>query len=858
MNRTRPIAIGITLILIATFTALPQATAQSPQTTLALTISMASVTPQAPLEAFDGNPPLVYDFNGDGIMEIIVHNDNKRVYVFDSQSGQLDAEILTKYPPGWGARPLNGVEAAVLQFGGVPHLVVANSAAYITVLRYEDGASSRGNFVFTKLWETRTNACDPDASMDAKPVLADLNNDGTFEILVQTEEVGVFALRMDGSTMWKQCIGGGNGEPAVADIDFDGQLDVVWASDGGVITAMNGNWGTTKWTFWANHPSFNLHSASVPVGPTIGQVDGVGPLDIVFGARDSHDADDWSNDHAALFVVKGDGQLLWMRQDPNGAPLTYTRPIIADVDSDGKADIIWADWNTVGHKPPFPGDPNTPPWQVTGPAHFYRYDSTGVMRWRTTLDTYWQNKDLALADVDNDGVQEVLANGPGPGGDGIWYLNSITGAKETFISVHPWKVSRGPIVEDLWNTGTMQWVVPVSAAASPASGGAILVFDTHAPYNAMWPHLPYPVVGQGTTPPPPGTFNPTFTVPASVNNWWVEVAVNSPSVVSSVTASVNGGAPVALAKQSWGNWAKSFHVATGASVVFTATNNQGQTAQSQAFSWLGAGPPPPPPPSETFEAGFTVPSSVNNWWVEVRVDGNHPVTAVSASVNGGTAVSLAKQSWGNWAKSFHVPSGATVKFTATDNTGQTVQSKGFQWLGAPPPPPPSGDFKPTFTVPSGVNNWWVETKVTTSHTVTGVTASVGGGPQIALAKQSWGAWAKSFHVATGASVVFTATNAQGQTAQSQAFSWLSDGSAFKATFKVTDPSNNWWVETYVTSNQPVSKVEAQVNGGAWTALPKTSWGSYAKSFFVPDNAAVKFRATSTGGFVVTSGTTTWI
>ncbi len=858
MTSSRPVTIGIIVVLAMTVLALPPAHAQGPQTTRALTISMDSVNPETPLQAFDGDPPMVFDFNGDGIKEVIVHNDNKRVYIFDSQTGQLDAEILTKYPPGWGARPINGVEAAVLSFGGVPHLVVGNSAAYITVLRFEQEPSSRGHFVFTKLWETRTTACEENPSMDAKPVLADLTNDGNFEILVQTEEVGVYALRMDGSTLWKQCIGGGNGEPAVADIDFDGQLDVIWASDGGVITAMNGKWGTTKWTFWANHPSFNLHSASVPVGPTIGQVDGVGPLDVVFGARDSHDADNWDNDHAALFVVKGNGQLLWMRQDPGGAPLTYTRPIIADVDNNGKADILWADWNTIGHKPPHNEEDA---WQRTGPAHFYRYDNEGNLKWRTTLDTYWQNKDLALADVDNDGVQEVLANGPGPGGDGIWYLNSITGAKETFISTHPWKVSRGPIVEDLWNTGTMQWVVPVSAAASPATGGAIMVFDTHAPYNAMWPHLPYPVIQEGSSPPPPpGGFDPGFTVPSNVNNWWVEVRVDSASVVSSVTASVNGGAPQTLNKQSWGHWAKSFYVPTGASVVFTATNTQGQTASSQPHSWLGPPPPPPPPPSEDYQATFTVSSTVNNWWVEVKVTGNHPASSVKASVNGGAPVALVKQSWGHWAKSFYVATGSEVVFTATNNAGQSVVSPVFQWLGAPPPPPPppSDNFTATFTVPSGVNNWWVEVKATGNNPVTAVTATVDGGTPKALAKQSWGNWAKSFHVPTGSDVVFTASDAAGRTATSKVFEWLSDGSPFTATFKVTDPSNNWWVETYVTSNKPVSKVEVKVDAGAWQTLPKTSWGSYAKSFYVPDNAQVQFRATSVAGGVVTSSTTTWI
>ena len=59
------------------------------------------------------------------------------------------------------------------------------------------------------------------------------------------------------------------------------------------------------------------------------------------------------------------------------------------------------------------------------------------------------------------------------------------------------------------------------------------------------------------------------------------------------------------------------------------------------------------------------------------------------------------------------------------------------------------------------------------------------------------------------------------------------------------------------SSVTIYKVEAKVNGGTWTALPKTDWGSYAKSIYAPNGSSVVFRATSSSGATTTSQTYTW-
>lgn len=668
--RTIPLAVALVLLLPALVLFLPSAGAA---TTRAVTITNASARPQATFAGFDGNPAKVFDINGDGKLEIIAQNDNQWVYVFNSQTGAIVAQMKTNFPAGWGARSFNGPEVAILADGGQPRLVVANSAATVTAYRFEPGSSTSATFAFTKLWERRLTACYGNPGMDSKPVLADLDKDGRLEILAGTEESGLYALRDDGTLYWKNCLGGGNAEPTVGDLNQDGWPDVVHVSDGGVVSALNGRTGAWMWSFNIKS-KYNLSSGSMPVGATIAQLNGVGGPDVVVGARDSHDAVTFGNNHAVLFALDSAGKFLWGYQDPTGNPLTYTHPIVVDAASDGNPEVYWADWNTMGHKP---GN-----WQVTGPGHFYRFDQSGNRVWRQTLDTWWANKDLAVADVDADGVQEVLANGPNAGHDGIWYLDSRTGAKESFVDAYPYQVSRGPVVADLWNTGTMQFVVE--------AGSAILVFDTHVAYDSAWPHLPYvtrnptgppppTLPPPSSTPPPPSSpppasssppgFSAAYEVPPGVNEWWVEVKVTSNQTVASVDARVNAGEWTALARTSWGTWAKSFFVPAGSQVQFRSTSSTGAQNLSQTFAWLSGG----------FKATFEPRSQTNNWWVEVKVTSGDPITRVDASVNDGAWTQLNPTTWGTWAKSFFVADGSQVRFRATNDEGAQVVSGSYAW-----------------------------------------------------------------------------------------------------------------------------------------------------------------------------------
>jgi outer membrane protein assembly factor BamB len=686
---------------------------QLPSRTLAIGASTAA--PQVPWLGFDSNPPKLHDLDGDGSLELLAQNDNHWVYVFDTRSGALLAEVTTTIPDGWLPRSFNGPEAGVLVPGEAPRVVVANSAAVVTSFRYDAESSTRHQFALAKEWERKLDDCRTGSGMDARPVFADLDRDGDLEILAATEDRGVFALRADGSLLWVACIVGGNANPTVADLDLDGWDEVVFGSDLGLVSVLDGRTGATKWEFDVKG-RFGLGSGSIPTAITVGQVDGKGGPDLLLGARDSHDPVDWTQDHALLAAIDSGGSLLWARQDPEGNPLTYTHPLLVDADGDGEAEIYWQDWNTVGHYPPF--EP-AKMWALTGPANVYRYDLEGDLVWRQSLDAWWSNKDLVVLDADGDGDQEVLANGPSPAGshDGLWLLDPRTGAKEGFLDLFPWKVGRAPVVADLHGTGTYQFVVEAAQHAPASNGPAFLVYDTRSSTIPAWPHAPYVTLdgNEGRTPTgtpsprtdrPPATQAPAptptterpgsgFTLdglralgrepPAAAPEpeprptapleatfglgplppFGLQASVEADREVAHVEVRVDGGGWQPMARTPWGTWAAL--APRGASVELRATDLAGTAAESGPLPW-------PSGSREPFTASFApvaVPGPAAQWWVEVRVDASAPVAAVTAHVGDGPAVPLQPTAWGTWARSLHVPPGAALDYEAADADGRT-------------------------------------------------------------------------------------------------------------------------------------------------------------------------------------------
>ena len=669
MPLARGTALLIGLVLVA-----PVALAA---TSLNTEITNATANETTAFANFDAPASAVADFDGDGVSEIVAHNDNKRLYVLATKAPRVLAEILPPYPSGWSARPLNDPAVGDIDGDGTLEIAVANSAGVVCVYEYAGGTSST-SMSFTKRWCKTMNTYDSPGA-DAGVAIADVTGDGKMEIFSQVEKKGLYAYNWDGSTRWSKNEYGGNAGPLVTDVDGDGRKDAIFFSDGGTVRAYDASSGSSKWTFYSNA---YVKPGSITLAGNAGDVDGDGKKEVVFAARHAPPDDTYFGDNnLMIFVLSHTGSLQKRWQPTWGNPLSYTHPVLVDVNGDGVRDILMQDWNTIGHKP---GN-----WERLGPAHVFAFKHDGTQLWMTTLDNSWSNDDLAVADVDGDGGMEVLAVGPNGGADGVWYLDLRTGAKEQHVSVGSgWQALRGAFAGDLLGDGRTSWAVSIDRTGS--SEGGFKIFRTDAPCKVAFggwqnPTPCDPESGSGggdpdpdPEPEPEPTGNVTFTHGGG-NEWWVEVKVSP--MPSAVQAMDTNGAWTTLSFKDYGEWAGSFRIEPGNEVRFRAQHN-GVWTESCWYSHpagvarCGTGGGTEPTPG-TFSATFRN-ARGNEWWVEVDVSASGGTLAgVDARVNGGSWVALTKQSYGSWAKSF--AASGTVEFRARSTDGQTSMSGPYAW-----------------------------------------------------------------------------------------------------------------------------------------------------------------------------------
>lgn len=266
------------------------------------------------------------------------------------------------------------------------------------------------------------------------------------------------------------------------------------------------------------------------------------------------------------------------------------------------------------------------------------------------------------------------------------------------------------------------------------------------------------------------------------SEWWVQLRVEGPAA-SSVMAKDTGGAWVSLQSQTWtfdGKWwAGSFHVEPGHQVMFTASFPGATGIESCWFdhpSGIERCDATPPP---TFDATFSGVRG-NEWWVQAGVSA--PGATISeVAVNTGSGWNLLTlQSWGAWAASYHVAQGTTLQIRATSSTGATDFSDCYRWIPAQDQDasvvacdsnPLPGTFDATFSGVRG-NEWWIQASVSTAGgTLSSVDAHIEGQWR-PITKQSWGAWAASYHFTPGVSVQLRATSTTGAADLSDCYRWI--------------------------------------------------------------------------------------
>jgi outer membrane protein assembly factor BamB len=384
--------------------------------------------------------PLVADVDGDGVSEIIIHSRDRMVRIFTLE-GVPRGEIAVQYPPSWHLDAvLNQVAVGELQ-PDVRFLVVASPAAGVTAWRVTS-APGASPITFAEHWSIRADACHRNPGMDAGPVLANLDGKPGLEVLVHVEQNGLLAYSSDGALLWKHCWSGGNSAPVAADLDGDGKMEVVFASDSGFIAVVDGATGQPQWTF--DTQAHGILPASVVTQPTVADLGQDGRMEVLFTARHApfDDPDAYADFHMAVIAVRQNPvtwqtELLWLVQPEWANPMSATTLVVARETPDSEAGIYGLDWNTIGH---FPGN-----WEPLGAAHAFRLDAQGDVVWMRNIESWWSNKDILVVDADRSGTLDVLVPGRVGNRDGIIRLASEDGKSEGFLTAGDWVLSTGAV-----------------------------------------------------------------------------------------------------------------------------------------------------------------------------------------------------------------------------------------------------------------------------------------------------------------------------------------------------------------------------------------------------------------------------
>jgi hypothetical protein len=303
--------------------------------------------------------------------------------------------------------------------------------------------------------------------------VADVNGDGRLDVVTRPKKGGeTFFWKQENPTSWAEItIGTRSGEgTALGDLDGDGDIDF----------AHNGFWvEQVSPTDWGEH-DIDINWPS-EVGVRIADIDGDGKNDVILAPSESEGRMSWYKaldpkagpwtehtiDSSVSFFhtfqvvdMDGDGDLdlvtaeMHQSEDPdavsiyfnNGAGLLWSQRVVAtggahnirvgDIGNDGDLDIFGANWNEEA-----PDSAVIEYWE----NHLNQGPSTLLLldNWQRHLideQTPWQSVLSDAADIDGDGLTDIIAGGwwyKNPGSlVGTWTRNNIGGMLHNMVLVY--------------------------------------------------------------------------------------------------------------------------------------------------------------------------------------------------------------------------------------------------------------------------------------------------------------------------------------------------------------------------------------------------------------------------------------
>ena len=195
------------------------------------------------------------------------------------------------------------------------------------------------------LWSYKTN----DNASSADAVLADIDGDGQVEVIKSVDNYAdddahdaIFAFRIDGKLLWEARGFAGEDSPNVADLDGDGDVEIIGMTFGGEVYCLDSN-GLLKWRRDLR-PALSDRDAHAYLTPILCDVNGDRDLEIIALTNGGYfDASGRSSSGqravpGIVFAVSADGEIL--DQFDVGGPRYWGDAFACNVDEDPYLELV--------------------------------------------------------------------------------------------------------------------------------------------------------------------------------------------------------------------------------------------------------------------------------------------------------------------------------------------------------------------------------------------------------------------------------------------------------------------------------------------------------------------------------------
>jgi hypothetical protein len=302
------------------------------------------------------------DLDGDGLPEVAIGTADNQLYILENDGG-----LVWRYEAG-GA--ISAIVLTDLDGDGRAQVVVGSADGEVSHL------SDAGKLTWT--FRAAGTASVGGTVWAVLPCLtmADLDGDGQVELLAGSYDGHVYALNGNGQERWSFDAGRPVLGIWVGDLDADGRPEIVPNPHrGGELHALEND----GYLAWQQHTRGEVGQVQG------GDVDGDGQAELVLLSAS------WD-----LFVYRGDGTLTW-HSDAIALSHAHDTPelgqlLVRDLDGDGRAEMVVV---------------------AMGPrSTVYAFQDGGSQMWSHTLDTGGNATRLVAHDVDGDGSLEIAVTTP--------------------------------------------------------------------------------------------------------------------------------------------------------------------------------------------------------------------------------------------------------------------------------------------------------------------------------------------------------------------------------------------------------------------------------------------------------------